>query len=742
MSELKIYKFGSITDGNSSMKDVLGGKGANLAEMSSLGLPVPPGFTIPCEASILYAQAQDTQLDGFAVGFHQEIETLVAEGVKYLVGKGKKSPLMSVRSGARVSMPGMMDTILNVGLTTETLPYWSKKIGEVAALDSYRRLIQMYASVALGIKLEFFEEALTSMRQESGVKLDSELNADQLSRLIKRYMVIVNAQGLTFPDTPMEQVMGAVAAVFRSWNNPRAKEYRKINNIPEDWGTAVTVQSMVFGNLNDKSATGVLFSRNPSTGSNQITGEFLINAQGEDVVAGIRTPELLEKMAPWNAEAYASLCSIVEKLEAHYKDMQDIEFTVEDGKLYILQTRSGKRSALAAFTVAYDLAIEGVITKEVAASRVNAAQLFSVMQDRIDPKFKEAPHLKGIAAGGGIVKGVAMFSAESAVNCKVPCILVTKETDPDDIAGMNASIGILTATGGLTSHAAVVARGMNKSCVVGATDLTIVDATATVIACIAPNGPAFKEGDMITIDGATGNVWVNIDVPLIAGGASPVVKEVISWGMVAGNADRLELSATMNPNEVLSLIKGNTSDAVYVDTVLLEGPERFVTSIKLIELLTTVGVGLKSAPCTQIVVDLSGRREHYSLGDGAFDLMFGISEGCEAAIAQAKIHALTSWPLDVRERTTVNVDPTVPAIAKASLIKAGYKVSGHVTTFADLLNSTGPMNVSPKIIESVFGGQSAYEIAKQAIEKLQGKKSVQALPVPSYWYEALTNKGA
>lgn len=739
MSELKIFKFGSITDGNSSMKDVLGGKGANLAEMSSLGLPVPPGFTIPCAASVLYESILYASED-VTEAFNSHIEDLVTQGVKYLVGTGGKSPLMSVRSGARVSMPGMMDTILNVGLTSKTLPYWSEKLGAVAALDSYRRLIQMYSSVALGVKLELFEEALSDMRKDAGVLLDSELNADQLGRLVKRYLKIVNAQGCEFPDTPMAQVMGAVAAVFRSWNNPRAIEYRKINNIPNSWGTAVTVQSMVFGNLNNDSCTGVLFSRDPSTGEAVITGEYLVNAQGEDVVAGIRTPESIVTLPEWDLSVSTQLFDIVYKLENHYKDMQDIEFTVEDSKLYILQTRNGKRSAMAAFQVAYDFAAEGLITKEVASSRVNAAQLFSVMQDRIDPSFTGAPSFMGIAAGGGIVKGVAMFTSENAVNCKVPCILVTKETDPDDIAGMNASVGILTATGGLTSHAAVVARGMNKSCVVGATSLGFSTQVQGTTFAAANDGPVFAEGDMLTIDGATGRVWVLIDVPLITGGASAIVKTVIGWGSDNTVADRVEISALMDQPTLSDAIKAVTADSVYLDTVLLEGRERFVTTSSLEARMGWVGEALNSISASEIIVDLSGRESHYSLGDGAFDTMFGLTSKESDLLINAKVKSILSWSNDLRSRIIVNVGPKDSKISGA-LSDAGFKVSGYVTTFADLLNATGPMSVSDEVISSVFGSKDAYEVAKQAIEKFQGKKSFKPLTVPAYWYEPIT-KGA
>ena len=731
MSELKIYRFGSTTDGNASMKDVLGGKGANLAEMSSLGMPVPPGFTIPCSASVDYNSGPL----GGEFALMQQVTELVKSGITYLVGGAGKSPLMSVRSGARVSMPGMMDTILNVGLCTSTLDYWTDKLGAVAALDSYRRLIQMYSSVALGVDLKLFEDALEAMRQDAGVKTDSELNEDQLSRLVKRYLKIVSDHGLTFPDTPFDQVMGAIVAVFKSWNNPRAVEYRKINKIPQEWGTAVTVQSMVFGNLNDKSATGVVFTRDPSTGANVVTGEFLVNAQGEDVVAGIRTPEPITKMSGWNPKAYQELLAVLGKLEDHYKDMQDVEFTVEDGKLYMLQTRNGKRSAMAAFQVAYDLANEGQITKEVAASRVTKAQLFSVMQDSIDPKFKGAADFTGIAAGGGIVKGVATFTSENAVNCKTACILATPETDPDDIAGMNASVGILTATGGLTSHAAVVARGMNKTCVVGATSLSFSGGKSAYV-----NGkPAFVEGDMLTIDGATGRVWVKTQVPLIAGGASPIVRAVISWGQATTLADRIELSPLMSSSAIAEAVSASTSASVYIDTVTLEGSDRFVEHNSVMVRLAAVGDALTTSKATEVVVDLSGREEHYSRGDSAFDLMFGLTASTSAAMAQAKVDALLNWPKASQIKTTVRLDETGSKFAE-DLRGMGFKVSGHVLTFADLLNASGPMSVSSEVIAYVFGSKEAYAIAVEAVAKINGKTTHKPLPVPGYWYEAITMK--
>ena len=410
----------------------------------------------------------------------------------------------------------MMDTILNVGMTSDTLENWKGVLGERAALDCYRRLIQMYSSVAMGVPMELFESALEELKESVGVKTDSELNADHMNRLVVRYLAIVASQGWAFPNTLVEQLSGAVEAVFKSWNNPRAVEYRKIHGYSDSWGTAVTVQSMVFGNMNDKSATGVVFTRCPSTGLNEITGEFLVNAQGEDVVAGTRTPDPIHTMESWDCEAFERLTTILEKLELHYGDMQDVEFTVQDGKLYILQTRNAKRSPAAAFKVAHDLAQEGVISTEQAVSRVSQSQLLALVSAAIDPKFKEDPHLVGIAAGGSVVSGKAVFSSADAVNCKEPCILVRKETDPDDIAGMNASVGILTAMGGLTSHAAVVARGMHKSCVVGCTSMAVMGDAAHL-----PGGKSIHAGSKVTIDGSTGNVWVGVDVPIVSGGMTP-----------------------------------------------------------------------------------------------------------------------------------------------------------------------------------------------------------------------------
>lgn len=729
MKKLQSYSFGlSGADGDASMKAVLGGKGANLAEMSKLGLPVPPGFTLPCEASVTFNSITDKEMDAFG----DQVKTLITAGLVQLASTFEYMPLVSVRSGARVSMPGMMDTILNVGLTSTTLPFWTEKLGAVAALDSYRRLIQMYSSVALGIDLELFEQQLESMKHEANVKTDSELNEDQLGRLVKRYLKVVEDASMVFPDTMESQVLGAVCAVFKSWNNQRAVEYRKIHKIPSDWGTAVTIQSMVFGNLNDDSATGVLFSRDPSTGEKAITGEFLVNAQGEDVVAGIRTPENMVKLPEWNSDVSAELFGIVAKLEHHYRDMQDIEFTVQDGQLFILQTRNGKRSALAEFQVAYDMANEGLITTVEAADRIQPEQLFKVLQDSIDPKFKGEPWFTGIAAGGGVVAGRAMFSAEAALACSEPCILVTKETNPDDIAGMNASVGILTATGGLTSHAAVVARGMNKACVVGVTAMGFSTGIKGEAYC---NGSkAFAEGDVLTIDGATGNVWVG-KVPMVAGGVSPIIKAVVSWGS-SGHSERIELTQKSTAEEIHAMVTGATGSVLHIDTVLMESSNHCPDHLPAI--MKALGDALACVD-KDVVVDLAGVSHSYSRGDIAMDKMFGVGDKTSFNIGDHKVTGLLLWASEVIARVTVNVPPELTPLSNP-IKKAGFKVSGNAVTLADLLNASGPMSVSPAIMTSVFGSEEAYTFAMNAI-KATGK-GFASLPTPAHWYETITKKGA
>ncbi len=515
-----VFRFGGGTaDGDAGMKTLLGGKGANLAEMASIGLPVPPGFTIATSMCQVYYDGGETFPDALqaevAAGI-AHIETTVG-GVGF--GSAENPLLVSVRSGARVSMPGMMDTVLNLGLNDATVAGLARASGDARfAWDSYRRFIQMYADVVLGLDHYLFEEALEILKEDRGVSLDTELTADDLKGLVADYLAKVESElGRPFPQDVDAQLWGAIGAVFGSWKSERARVYRRINDIPEAWGTAVTVQAMVFGNMGATSATGVAFTRDPATGARAHYGEFLINAQGEDVVAGIRTPQYLTRAARETAGAkaelmeeampavFAELAQVFDLLEGHYRDMQDIEFTVQQGKLWMLQTRSGKRTAKAALKTAVDMADEGLITSEEAILRVDAAALDQLLHPTLDPNAPRNVLTRGLPASPGAASGVAVFDSETAerrAGLGEDVILVRTETSPEDIHGMVAARGILTARGGMTSHAAVVARGMGRPCVSGAGALSVDLATRT--ARVA--GYHIAEGDMLTLDGSTGEV--------------------------------------------------------------------------------------------------------------------------------------------------------------------------------------------------------------------------------------------
>ena len=501
-----VYEF---SEGNGSMRELLGGKGANLAEMSNLGMPVPQGFTVTTEACTQYYN------DGRAI--NADIQAEIMEHLAKLEEKtGKKfgdpsNPLLvSVRSGARASMPGMMDTILNLGLNDIAVEGFAKKTGNPRfAYDSYRRFIQMFSDVVMELSKKRFEEIIDAKKAEKGVKLDTELDADDLKDLVVRFKQFYkDEKGEEFPQEPKEQLMEAVKAVFRSWDNPRANVYRRMNEIPYDWGTAVNVQSMVFGNSGDNSGTGVAFTRNPATGEKALFGEYLINAQGDDVVAGVRTPSPISKLQEEMPHVYEQFADIANRLERHYKDMQDMEFTIEDGKLYMLQTRNGKRTAAAALKVAVDLVDEGMIDEKEAVLRVEPKQLDSLLHPQFDPDaLKKAEVIgKGLAASPGAACGKVVFTAEDAKEWHArgeKVVLVRLETSPEDIEGMQVAQGILTVRGGMTSHAAVVARGMGTCCVSGCGDI-VVDYAGKKFSL---GGKDYHEGDYISIDGSTGNIY-------------------------------------------------------------------------------------------------------------------------------------------------------------------------------------------------------------------------------------------
>ena len=514
-----VYTFGDgQAEGSAADRNLLGGKGANLAEMCNLGLPVPPGLTITTEACVWYYDNGRKMPDGLEAAV---INALVKVGAiaGRAFGDPEKPLLLSVRSGARASMPGMMDTVLNLGLNDDTVLAVARDSGdERFAFDSYRRFIQMYADVVMGLDHEVFEEILEDEKARLGHELDTDISAAEWREIIARYMATIEEElGVPFPQDPHQQLWGAIGAVFASWMNARAITYRQLHDIPASWGTAVNVQAMVFGNLGDHSATGVAFTRNPSTGARELYGEFLVNAQGEDVVAGIRTPQSiteaarieagsdrpsLEKLMP---DAFAEFLAICDRLERHYRDMQDLEFTIQSGKLWMLQTRSGKRTAKAALKIAVDMAAEGLITREEAVMRIDPASLDQLLHPTIDPHASRDIIGSGLPASPGAATGEIVFTSEEAVEAAKTgrkVILVRVETSPEDIHGMHAAEGILTSRGGMTSHAAVVARGMGTPCVSGAGGLRIDARNGTLVSL----GVTLKAGDVITLDGSSGQV--------------------------------------------------------------------------------------------------------------------------------------------------------------------------------------------------------------------------------------------
>jgi pyruvate,orthophosphate dikinase len=553
-----VYKFSSeLTDGNKDMKALLGGKGANLAEMCSLKLSVPPGFTVTTEACLDFYKTNKE--------ISSEIKDEVKEALSWVekltdkkFGNIENPLLFSVRSGARASMPGMMDTVLNLGLNDKTVLGLAKKTNNPRfAWDSYRRFIQMFSNVVLGINTSHLESNLEDLKEARGVHEDTALSADDLQELVSVYKsVILEDHGIVFPQDPMEQLWRAIGAVFGSWNNNRAIKYREMHNIPSDWGTAVNIQSMVFGNMGETCATGVCFTRDPSTGEKKFFGEYLVNAQGEDVVAGIRTPapindaskndsnkhhKTLQEVLP---QAYGDLVKDYHLLENHYRDMQDIEFTIENGKLYILQTRNAKRTVNAALKVAVDLVSEGLVTEREALLRIHPEDLNQLLHPRLDPKAKKNIIATGLPASPGAASGQMVFTSEHAEEWQKngkKVVLVRAETSPEDIGGMIASTGILTARGGMTSHAAVVARGMGKPCVAGCTALIINEKEKT----LSVKGKVYQEGDWITFDGANGEVYEGV-VPTIEAQITSDFATFMKW---ADNTRRLKVRTNADTPE-------------------------------------------------------------------------------------------------------------------------------------------------------------------------------------------------
>ncbi len=551
MAKAKATKYVYLfSEGNGSMRELLGGKGANLAEMTNLGMPVPQGFTVTTEACTRYYD------DGRSIApdIQEEILTYLAK-LEEITGKKLGDPtnplLVSVRSGARASMPGMMDTILNLGINDEVAEGLAKLTSNPRFVyDAYRRFIQMFSDVVMELPKDKFEELLSIMKEDRGVKLDSELGAEDLKELVGQFKEYYKSRmGVDFPSDPTIQLMESVKAVFRSWDNPRANVYRRMNDIPYSWGTAVNVQSMVFGNMGNDSGTGVAFTRDPATGERKLYGEFLMNAQGEDVVAGIRTPQTIDQLAQVMPEVYQQFSDIANRLENHYRDMQDMEFTIEHGKLYMLQTRNGKRTAQAALKIAVALVNEGMCTKEEALLKIEPKQLDALLHPRFDDKALKAakPVASGLPASPGAACGAVYFTADAAKEHAKngPVLLVRAETSPEDIEGMSVSQGILTARGGRTSHAAVVARGMGTCCVAGCSALHIDEKAGTMTVA----GNVVREGDFMSIDGVTGNVYIG-KIPTVEAEVAGEFATVMEWADqvrdlgVRANADNPRDAAT------------------------------------------------------------------------------------------------------------------------------------------------------------------------------------------------------
>jgi len=685
---MKIFNFSKNgASGTKAQINTLGGKGAGLCEIANLKIPVPAGFIIPTTACMHYLNAPKFK----KAEIINETMTHVIEQITWLKELYGFHPLLSVRSGARVSMPGMMDTILNVGLTEESEPFWEERLGRRAMLDSKRRLMQMMGTTAYGIDSELFEDALSKTK---GVLEDSDLTEDDLTKVVTDYEAIYgnHFQVDSCFEVPLyDQLRDSIVAVWDSWNNPRAKHYRKMHGYSDEWGTAVTIQAMVFGNLNDNSCSGVLFTRCANTGDIGTVGEYLVNAQGEDVVAGIRTPDPLYKMAEWNETVELELLEIAQRLEAYNKDMQDIEFTIENGKVYILQTRNGKRSAQAAFKIAYDLYSEKIITKTEALKRVSYKEFELLQQANINPSFKVKPTGTGIPASGSVVSGIVALSAEFAINCTGDAILIAKETTPDDIEAMEACVGILTQTGGATSHAAVVARGLNKSCVVGCTELHELGYGAWKLGKCA-----VKEGDLITIDGKTGNVWFGIEVPITMGELSNEAKSLLNCiTKQKGTINRI----TDYNGEALSL-----TEDTYIDTFNLSGDD----GIQSLLLNLTIGEGVK------VFLDMTLKHSYLSDSDKAFMGAFGDVFDSPYEVMRKKIETLNTHVSSSKKDYCLLLPAETDKDLLDSLVTEGWEVAQQLTTLGDVLDADGYIEQTPELEKNIGSSELTIKLLSMA----------------------------
>lgn len=642
-----INLFGEGIKQDSCDVNLLGGKGAKLAEMGELGLPVPPGVTITTSHCNSYFNICREDRAEF-------IDSLVDDTLNMYEGIAKElgyMPLVSVRSGARVSMPGMMDTVLNVGLTNETYPEWVERLGNVTADDCYRRLIEMYSDVVLHIPHEVWEEC------------------NHPGDYLETFEMLT---GTSFPDSIEEQLAACIEAVFNSWFSDRACAYRAMAGYPDDWGTAVNIQTMVFGNAGETSGSGVLFSRDFNTGEPKMVIDWLPNAQGEDVVAGTHTPLTGDELYDWNGEIYSKLTNIALLMDEHYSDMQDMEFTVENGKLYILQTRNGKRAALAAFRIAYDLEADGRIDKAEALARVSGKEFLALTAPTIDPAYSINPDVEGIPASGNLVTGVAVLSAADAVACKEACILVADETTPEDFSGMAASVGVLTRTGGITSHAAVVARGMNKTCVVGAENLKF-------------EGLA---GKMVTLDGATGRIWIDKDVPISEGTIPDFVEEMLGWAEYAGD-EMIEVAPE-------SVSKGET---VYVDV-----SDRLSTQ-------TSLSKALEALKGATGIISFGGNTP-VAENDADFLGFFGVAPGGTEEgdwMVIEKVLSMGKWTKAFKKAWAIHL-PNDASVDYANILRShGWNVVSRIDSFKAALSADGYVVLEQKFLDQLTREGMTFE---------------------------------
>jgi len=728
MKAANYYQFGDGATYDNVGADLVGGKAAGLMDMAKIhGIAIPEGFVLPVHYCLEYQEATDKA---------QYMQNLMEQVVGPAWNKmfANKRVMLSVRSGARVSMPGMMDTILNVGLTAGNMPAWKQLLGERAALDCMRRLMEMYGQTVLGIEAKKFKYHLGLVKKyKHGLskppEADSEMNVEHLVRVIERYNILYSKEKATFPLGEGEkQLKDSIEAVFKSWNSDRAKIYRKLNKIPDEWGTAVIVQEMIFGNKGEDSCSGVLFTRNPNTGVNEFMGEFLVNAQGEDVVAGTAKPTPLDEMKEWDVDTFNILAKTAVKLEEHYLDMQDIEFTVENGKLYILQTRSGKRSAEAAFRIAYEMREQYKLTTKHMLSMVSAKQYKELNSTQIDPAFEGQPIAQGAPASGGLVSGKPAFTSADAVQIAKSggnAILVRRETSPDDIEGMAASVGIITQVGGLTSHAAVVARSMNKACVVGCPDIVSICKKVALMDMDTAVGPAGVAIGEITIDGSTGKVWLGV-VPVTTAAGSEWAEMVLKVGM-----DGKDFIPIVLVDPQYTGLNDESSKRVVFDTSGLDMPELGATREHMAAFLEI----LKGMDIEEAFIHLKAAEPEKEVVDMVLWDAFGKEEKVQqqsgSAQAAAKIGAFVTGGAfdDLKDKVHIILPDATTDAAQTLIKNAGWNITPTIKTVADLLQAN-QYAVITKEFRKVCGTETKLKELMEVFKK--AGREIKQLPEGTY----------